>query len=212
MPAEETREHTAAPMEADNGPHQHANSRHQVARGISSHGLLFWATIILATIFYILTIIYAWRSDIFSRNELLGGSPAKALRVLNILSWFGNPLLGLAIAQALDLTRAMLTARDQKGLCLVDSLALQPGTGIDGLLEIIWRTRRVRNFKPGAWSIFRLVSMTLVPILGIVLFSKFAFRLPRSFATISPRFSFESLIALLSHGLGWGDKTALIDR
>jgi hypothetical protein len=176
MPAEETHEQsTPLAMESDNHAEPQLLHRHPVTRIASAHGLLSWLTPIFAIILYILTIIYAWRSDLVSRNELFGGSPAKALQILNILSWFGNSLLGLAIAQAWDLTRAMLTARDPNGLCLLDSLALQPGTGIDGLLEIIWRARRVRKFKPGTWSIFRLLSMTVVPILGIVLLSKSAF-------------------------------------
>lgn len=176
MPAEETHEQsTPLAMESDNHAEPQPIHRHLVTRIVSAHGLLSWLTLIFAIILYILTIIYAWRSDLVSRNELFGGSPAKALQILNILSWFGNSLLGLAIAQAWDLTRAMLTAREPNGLCLLDSLALQPGTGIDGLLEIIWRARKVRKFKPGTWSVFRLLSMTIVPILGIVVLSKSVF-------------------------------------
>jgi hypothetical protein len=166
---------TPRPLEEGSYPHSETIPRRHVMRRVSAHGSLSWITLILAILFYILTILYAWRSDLISRDELFGGSPAKALRVLNVLSWLGNSLLGLAISQALDLTRAMLTAR-QYGHCLLDNLALQSGTGIDGLFEIIWKSRSLRKFKPGAWSIFRLVSMTIVPILGSVVLSTSAFQ------------------------------------
>lgn len=175
MLAEQTCEQKVSRPMARPG-HQHSQSipRRSDIKRVVAHGSLTWITLIFAISFYILTILYAWRSDFISRNELFGGSPAKALQVLNVLSWLGNSLLGLAISQALDLTRAMLTARIC-GQCLLDNLALQSGTGIDGLFEIIWESRRLRRFKAGAWSVFRLVSMTVVPILGSVVLSTSTF-------------------------------------
>ncbi|KAH6715881.1 hypothetical protein BKA61DRAFT_334378 [Leptodontidium sp. MPI-SDFR-AT-0119] len=61
----------------------------------------------------------------------------------------------------------MLLARSV-GLCLLSGLALQPGTSLDGHVEIICKWHH-GGFQPRAWSTFKIISMTIIPILGIVI-------------------------------------------
>lgn len=69
----------------------------------------------------------------------------------------------------------MLLARSV-GLCLLSGLALQPGTSLDGHVEIICKWHH-GGFQPRAWSTFKIISMTIIPILGIVILSKLTTRL-----------------------------------
>lgn len=50
------------------------------------HSIPSWISFLLAVAFYVLTVLYAWRPELVSRIELFGGSPAKAIRLLAILS------------------------------------------------------------------------------------------------------------------------------
>ena len=131
---------------------------------------LHWVTCFLALSFYLLTVLYAWHPEYVSRLEAVGGSPAKALQLLAILSGIANPMLSASIGQAIDTIRGILISRPQ-GHNLMDSLPLQQGIGVDGLLDII-RLRHLPRFKPRAWAAFKLVSMVVVPVLAILILSK----------------------------------------
>ncbi|KAE8445397.1 hypothetical protein EG329_013410 [Mollisiaceae sp. DMI_Dod_QoI] len=145
-------------------------SQHSWAERIIHNRLLSWATLFLAVSSYILTIVYIWHSNLVCRHTIFGHSPASALATANVLSWTANMLLSASIGQSLDLMRAMLIARE-RGHFFLDNLPLQSGTGIDGLLEIFWNWNRFGRHQPGAWSIFRLMTMVIVPVLGIVVLS-----------------------------------------
>ncbi|KAH7317804.1 hypothetical protein BKA65DRAFT_108317 [Rhexocercosporidium sp. MPI-PUGE-AT-0058] len=149
----------------------HAQNPHPVRQPLTqrilAHRILSWATLSLAIAFYILSLLYAWHPELISRNKVFGGSPSRALQVLAILSMVANWLLAATISQSFDLTWGMLLARHD-GLCLLSGLALQPGTGLDGHVEIVCRWHR-GGLQPRAWSVFKIVSMTIIPILGIVI-------------------------------------------
>jgi hypothetical protein len=131
--------------------------------------ILSWITFLLAFTFYLLTVLYAWHPEFVSRLEAIGGSPAKALQLLAILSGIANPMLSAAIGQAVDTLRGILIARTQ-GHNWMDNHALQPGIGLDGLWQII-SLRHSPRFKPKAWAVFKVVSMIVVPILAILILS-----------------------------------------
>lgn len=132
--------------------------------------LLRWTTLFLAFSFYFLTVLYAWRPELVSQLHAIGGSPAKALQLLAILSGIANPMLSAAIGQAADTLREMLISRPQ-GHNLMDNLALHQGIGLDGLWDII-RLPRLPRHKPKAWAVLKVVSMMIVPILAILILSK----------------------------------------
>ncbi|KAH7386418.1 hypothetical protein BKA64DRAFT_143148 [Cadophora sp. MPI-SDFR-AT-0126] len=165
MPSDEAHELHELPSRR-----HHANlppKRHTLTKRILAHRTLTWITLILATASYILTSLYAWHPQLISRNDIFGGSPSKALRVLTVLSTLASYFLAATISQSFDLMWGMLLAR-KDGLCLLSGLAIQPGTGLDGLIEIICKKHK-GGVKPRAWSVLKILSMTIIPILGIVI-------------------------------------------
>ena len=131
--------------------------------------VLSWITWLLAFTFYLLTVLYAWHPELVSRLQAIGGSPAKALQLLAILSGIANPILSAAIGQAVDTLRGILIARPH-GHNFMDNHAIQPGISLDGLWQII-SLRHSPRFKPKAWAVFKVVSMVVVPILAILILS-----------------------------------------
>jgi len=134
---------------------------------LSLHWLAFGA----ALFFYILTVGYAWHPEIVSRHAWIGGSPARALKILSILSGIANPMLATTIGNSLDTLRDSLVARD-KGHYLLDNQILQAGTGIAALFGMTIG-RHVPRKRTRLWSTFRLLCMVVVPALGILIFSTF---------------------------------------
>jgi len=132
---------------------------------------LHWLTFGAALFFYILTVGYAWHPEIVSRHAWIGGSPARALKILSILSGIANPMLATTIGNSLDTLRDSLVARD-KGHYLLDNQILQAGTGIATLFGMAIG-QHVPRKRTRLWSAFRLLCMVVVPALGILIFSKF---------------------------------------
>lgn len=173
MPSDEAHEQCQLPA----GRHDHdgnlPRSTQTFTKRILAHRVLTWTTLILAMVAYVLTSLYAWYPQSISRNETFGGSPSRALRVLTVLSTLANYILAATVSQSFDLMWGMLLAR-KKALSLLSGLALQPGTGLDGHLEIIFNKQKL-GVKPRAWSLLKILSMTIIPILGIVILSMFSF-------------------------------------
>lgn len=132
-----------------------------------SHSALPWISFLLAITFYALTVVYAWRPELVSRIDLFGGSPAKAIRLLAILSGIANPMLTATISHSFEVVHWTLVARP-RGQSFADYLVLEPGTGIQGLFHILfyWKLPRL---KSRAWSIFKLLSMTIATALNILI-------------------------------------------
>ena len=124
---------------------------------------------LLAVVFYVLTSLYTWHPELPSRLEIVGGSPARALPLLAVLSGIANPMLAATISHSIQVIQWTLVARHW-GHCLLNHLLLDPGTGIEGLIDTI-RQKRLPSSKPRVWSAFRLVSMAMVPVLNIVILS-----------------------------------------
>jgi hypothetical protein len=95
-----------------------------------------WISFLLALAFFVLTTIYAWHPELVSHLEVVGGSPAKALLLLAILSGITNPMLSATISHSFEILQWTLVARPQ-GHTFLDHLLLEPGTGIQGLLGVI---------------------------------------------------------------------------
>jgi hypothetical protein len=75
------------------------------------HSIPSWISFLLAVAFYVLTVLYAWRPELVSRIELFGGSPAKAIRLLAILSGIANSMLTATILHSFDIVHWTLVAR-----------------------------------------------------------------------------------------------------
>jgi hypothetical protein len=118
------------------------------------HDLLWdWVLFSLASIFYVLTVIYAWHPELVSRYAWIGGSSARAILILSILSGIGNPLLAMTIDNSLDIVINSLAARGT-GHYLIDNQILQTSTGIKFLLAITFG-KHVTRKRSRAWSIIK---------------------------------------------------------
>ena len=169
MPSNEAHEQYRLPARRHDHDENPPQPTQTITKRILAHRVLIWMTLALAIVGYVLTSLYAWYPQIISRNEMFGGSPSRALRVLTVLSTLANYILAATVSQSFDLMWGMLLAR-KKGLSLLSGLALQPGTGLDGHLEIIF-SKQILGIKPRAWSSLKILSMTIIPILGIVILS-----------------------------------------
>lgn len=147
----------------------------QICRSSPWSKTLHWATCLLALGFYLVVVIYAWHPEYFSRFESVGGSPAKALRLLAIVSGIASPLTALCVGQALDDLRRLLFSRPG-GLNFMDFLALQQGVGPWGLWDII-RLWGLPRLSAKAWAMGNAVSMLVVSILSILILGEWAFSL-----------------------------------
>ena len=109
-----------------------------------------------------------------SRLQAIGGSPSSALLVLRILSEAGGVMLAATIAAAFKTWQTILVVRNSLpgGLRLLDYLVLEEGAAFSSLISIVaWKGKigivtRVR-------SVIRLIAILLVPILNIVVMSKY---------------------------------------
>jgi hypothetical protein len=142
----------------------------RLVRGLS----LSWLSALLALVCLILTITYAFYPQSVSHLKAIGGSPSSALLVLRILSEIAGVLLAATIAAAFEKLQFILVARDGDGggLRFLDYLSLQAGAGMPGLIgAAVWRGGI--EMATRIWSIVRLISIVLVPILNIVAMSKY---------------------------------------
>ena len=133
----------------------------------SWHWIIFW----LAVLSNVLTIIYARHPENFSWHAWVGGSPAKAVLILSVLSGIANPMTAATLGHSLDILRDSLAACGQ-GHSLIDNQLLQAGTGVEALFTTVIR-RHVPTKRSRLWSAFRLLCMIVAPALGIIIFSRF---------------------------------------
>jgi hypothetical protein len=105
-----------------------------------------------------------------SHLKIIGGSPSSALLWLRILSEAAAVALAALIAATFEHLQWLLTGRGD-GACFLDYLSLQAGSGLPGLLGVmLWKGGI--NMTTRLWSLTRLVSIALLPILNIVAMSK----------------------------------------
>lgn len=147
------------------------NQRLPLSRRIWAHISLGWITLLLATGFYTTTVIYSWHPAIFSRFEIIGRSPARALGFLAILVQLGGIFLTGAICHAVGLL-ANIRLSCENGTPFLEYLVLQAGTAFEGWVEVMWRAP-LREWRPRVWSVLRFLSITIVPIIAIVIMSMY---------------------------------------
>jgi hypothetical protein len=129
-----------------------------------------WAVPVLAVVFYILTILFALRSDAVSYVSVLGGSPNYPLRTLSALSILTTHiLLAATIFQSFNSLRLWKIVRG--GVAYHEDLALQGVTSKSALLRLVFSCNTA-NWRARVWSILRLVAMILPSILNFLLMSK----------------------------------------
>jgi hypothetical protein len=135
------------------------------------HPSWHWIVFCLAVSFNVLTISYARHPENFSQHPWVGGSPAKAVLFLSVLSGIANLMIAATLGHSLDILRDSLAACG-RGHSLIDNQLLQAGTGVGALFtSVLGRHAPTKGSR--LWSAFRLLCMIVVPALGIIIFSRF---------------------------------------
>jgi hypothetical protein len=128
-----------------------------------------WLPACLTLILLTLTALYAFRPGLW-KSEFINSSQSNAIFVLRALSEATGFLLAITISSAFEITQWLLTV-GADGMALTDYLALQPGTGMLGLMGFaVGRTKG--HGQTILWSILRLVTMLLLPGLGVLIMCK----------------------------------------
>ncbi|KAH7313171.1 hypothetical protein BKA65DRAFT_558385 [Rhexocercosporidium sp. MPI-PUGE-AT-0058] len=121
-----------------------------------------WIILILATVSYVLTSLYAWHPELLSRNLLFGRTPAKARQVLSVLSSITGYLLFVSIWQSFDLARALLIARASR---LLHHKTFQRGA----LVRFPRNSRWHHTLQRRLYDALLVICSVIIPILGIVI-------------------------------------------
>jgi hypothetical protein len=131
---------------------------------------LAWLWVLLTTIFLLLTLLHCSQLPIKSRMHILYSSSSKNIFILSVLSGLTGVFLAASIAASLENIKWTLISRNS-GLRLSRFLALQPSTGVVGLLHLALGWHLPWASTTRVWSWIRLIALVLVPGLGILIMS-----------------------------------------
>ena len=131
---------------------------------------LAWLSVFLTLILLVLTTLYASQTALVSKGGSISSSRSNAIFVLRALSELTGVMLAATIAGAFERVQWLFVVGDD-GTPLTHYLALQAGTGVFGLL-VLALGGVVPRMKTRMWSGLRLVSIVLVPVLGVLIMSK----------------------------------------
>ena len=139
-------------------------------------GSLFtvWLSAICALALLILTSIYAGNSSLLAGHRSIGRSPSNVLLVLRVLSELAGVMLATTIAGTIEVVQWTLISRHggKKGTSFTDYLVMHAGTGVPGLLRLAFG-HGVPKVSSRFWSIARLAGIAMVPLLNVVIMSKY---------------------------------------
>jgi hypothetical protein len=102
--------------------------------------------------------------------HFLYSSSSRNIFILSILSGLTGIFLAATIIIALENVKWMLVSRHED-VRLSRFLALQSGTGIVGLLQLALGRHLPFINNTRAWSLLRLMTLLLVPALGVLIMS-----------------------------------------
>lgn len=133
---------------------------------------LAWTGALLTASLLILTCVYASGISVASRLRFLYSSSSNTIFVLSVLSGLTGMLLGATISATFEKLQWSLISRGE-GLRVSKYLSLQAGTGISGLLMLIWGNGVRLQSSTRMWAAGRLAAIILGPALGVLIMSEF---------------------------------------
>jgi hypothetical protein len=152
------------------GEHQ-ITPYHKCQNDSGSHQIwLYVLAAIIAVGLLVTTSIYASEAGFSGGMRFVYSSSSHTIFVLSVLSGITGLLISAAIEGSIERLQWLLVVRGN-GLNLAKFLSLHAGTGPMGLLSLLFGRGYPVLSTTRAWSTFRLVSMTLVPVLGILIMS-----------------------------------------
>ena len=128
---------------------------------------LAWTSALLTVGFLILTSVYASDAAMTSHIRFLYSSSSKTIFLLSAFSSITGLFLTATIAATFEKVQWLLISRPG-GLQLSKYLSLQPGTGLMGLLILVFGRSRTAT---RIWALVRLVTLVLIPISSILIMS-----------------------------------------
>jgi|SRR5579862_722530 len=141
-----------------------------------------WALAFGTALSLALTVTYGFALSSFTgrlgRLITASSNPSGAVIILRILSETTALLLGGLISFTFDIV-VWTAASTRQGITIPTLLSLNAGTGIMGLFELLfWRnvgrhhlSVLIRYLAVMSYSYYRLLSLALIPIMGILIFS-----------------------------------------
>ncbi|KAF2432163.1 hypothetical protein EJ08DRAFT_136752 [Tothia fuscella] len=165
---------------------------HQATNG--RDGRQIWLYISAAGIaigLLVTTSIYASEAGFSGGMRFVYSSSSNTIFVLSVLSGITGLLITATIEGSIERLQWLLLVRGD-GLNLAKFLSLHAGTGPMGLLTLLFGRGFPVFSSTRAWSAVRLISMVLVPILGILIMSD-----------VNTKMSFHP-IRNSQHVMGWG--------
>jgi hypothetical protein len=136
-----------------------------------AHQVWLYIICALATIaLLVITAVYSSESSLLIGTRFVYSSSSHTIFVLSILSGVTGLLLAATIEGSIERLQWLLIVREN-GLNLAKFLSLHAGTGPMGLLSLIFGRGFSLSSSTRLWSTTRLLSMLLVPVLGILIMS-----------------------------------------
>jgi hypothetical protein len=148
-------------------PHQ----QNKTTRNPAGQIWLYILSALLTTGLLTTVAVYASEAGFSGGMRFVYSSSSHTIFVLSVLSGITGLLLTATIEGSLERLQWLLVVRGS-GLNLAKFLSLHAGTGPMGLLSLILGRGFPFLSSTRLWSTFRLISMILVPILGILIMSE----------------------------------------
>jgi hypothetical protein len=137
-----------------------------------------WLYVLAAVIaigLLVTTSIYASEAGFSGGMRFVYSSSSNTIFVLSVLSGITGLLITATIEGSIERLQWLLVVRGD-GLNLAKFLSLHAGTGPMGLISLVFGRGFPFLSSTRLWSFFRLISMILVPVLGILIMSKYSER------------------------------------
>lgn len=159
-------------------PKQASRSSRRIKKAKSTDRVpMAWLLGLLNLIFLVMTTLYAAQTTFMFKKRIAFSSRSHAIFTLRALSELTGLLLAATIAATFERVQWLCVVQNN-GVRLVDYIALQGSTGVIGLLALA-AGRGVPKLTTRVLSAIRLLSIVLVPVLGVLILSKFRFLHPK---------------------------------
>jgi hypothetical protein len=135
-----------------------------------------WILTILASAFFALTVCYAFESSIAARVPFIGDRSSRPIVAIRVLSEIVAILLGATIRRIFQSLQHMLVSHQPLGLWLTNFMVFEPGVGFFGLIRTLLG-RDAQRLATRGWSAVRLFTITIIPLLGVLIMSKILYTL-----------------------------------
>jgi hypothetical protein len=129
-----------------------------------------WTCLIITIALFVLTILYASWPKFASSLRMIRSSSSRTIFVLRLLSQLTEFSLAVCLSTAFEKIQWHLTWPGGKGAPFATVCALVPGTGLWGLLQIVFSSLGT-HLSARCWSMLRLLSLALVFALGVIIMS-----------------------------------------